>query len=91
MMNRPEQVPTHSKQILNDTVNVQEPLGVGRRGETAHLTLLVGAGGCWDPSARLFKVLGRVVGDTGHDVPLGNSVAAQRVGHETTRFLSLTL
>ena len=30
MMNRPEQVPTHSKQILNDTVNVQEPLGVGR-------------------------------------------------------------
>ena len=29
MMNRPEQVPTHSKQILNDTVNVQEPLGVG--------------------------------------------------------------
>ena len=30
MMNRPEQVPTHSKQILHDTVNVQEPLGVGR-------------------------------------------------------------
>ena len=30
MMNRPEQVPTHSKQIPNDTVNVQEPLGVGR-------------------------------------------------------------
>ena len=30
MMNRPEQVPPHSKQILNDTVNVQEPLGVGR-------------------------------------------------------------
>ena len=25
MMNQPEQVPTHSKQILNDTVNVQEP------------------------------------------------------------------
>ena len=30
MMNRPAQVPPHSKQILNDTVNVQEPLGVGR-------------------------------------------------------------
>ena len=27
----------------------------------------------------------------GHDVPLGNSVAAQLVGHETTRFLSLAL
>ena len=25
-MHRPEPVPTHAKQILNDTVNVQEPL-----------------------------------------------------------------
>ena len=39
----------------------------------------------------IVRVLGRVVGDTGHDVPLGHSVAAQLVGHETTRFLSLTL
>ena len=39
----------------------------------------------------IVRVLGRVVGDTGHDVPMGNSVAAQLVGHETTRFLSLTL
>ena len=39
----------------------------------------------------IVRVLGRVVGDTGHDVPLGNSVAAQLVGHETTRFLALTL
>ena len=31
----------------------------------------------------IVRVLGRVVGDTGHDVPLGNSVAAQLVGHET--------
>ena len=30
MMHRSQPVPTHSKQILNDTVNVQEPLGVGR-------------------------------------------------------------
>ena len=40
-MNRPEQVPTHLKQILNDTVNMQEPLGVSRRGEAAHLTPLL--------------------------------------------------
>ena len=39
----------------------------------------------------IVRVLGRVVGDTGHDVPLGNSVAAQLVGHERTRFLALTL
>ena len=39
----------------------------------------------------IVRVVGRVVGGTGHDVPLGNSVAAQLVGHETTRFLSLTL
>ena len=30
MMNRSQPVPTHAKQILNDAVNVQEPLGVGR-------------------------------------------------------------
>ena len=30
-------------------------------------------------------------GPPNHDVPLGNSVAAQLVGHETTRFLALTL
>ena len=39
----------------------------------------------------IVRVLGRVVGDTGHDVPMCNSVAAQLVGHETTRFLSLIL
>ena len=30
MMSRPQPVPPDSKQILHDTVNVQEPLGVGR-------------------------------------------------------------
>ena len=39
----------------------------------------------------IVRVVGRVVGNTGHDVPMGNSIAAQLVGHETTRFLSLTL
>ncbi len=39
----------------------------------------------------IVRVLGRVVGDTGHDVPLGNSVAAQLVGHEPHGFLSLTV
>ena len=91
MLHRPAQGPTHANQLLHDPVTVQDPLGVGRCGETAHLTLRVGRGGCWDPSARLFKVLGRVVGDTGHDVPRGPSGAAPRVGHETTRGLSLTL
>ena len=44
-----------------------------------------------EPFDAIVRVLGRVVGDTGHDVPLGNAVAAQLVGHEPTRFLSLTL
>jgi hypothetical protein len=30
------------------------------------------------------------VGDPGHDVPMGDAVATQLVGHETRRFLSLT-
>ena len=29
MMNRFQPVPTHAKQIVNDAVNVQEPLRVG--------------------------------------------------------------
>ena len=39
----------------------------------------------------IVRVLARVVGDQGHDVPMGHAVAAELVGHETHRFLSLTL
>ena len=90
MLHRPAQGPTPSNQLLHDTVTMQDPLGVGRCGEAAHLTLrlarrLMGSFGA------LVRVLGRVVGATGHDVPLGTSGAAPRVGHETTRVLSLTL
>ena len=38
----------------------------------------------------IVRVPGRVVGDQRHDVPMGDSVAAQLVGHETDRFPSLT-
>ena len=31
------------------------------------------------------------MGDQGHDVPMGDAVAAQLVGHETRRFLALPL
>ena len=92
MLHRPAQGPTPSNQLLHDTVTMQDPLGVGRCGEAAHLTLRL-----WRPRrlmgsfGGLVRVLGRVVGATGHDVPLGTSGAAPRVGHETTRVLSLTL
>ena len=62
----------------------------GSRDGAAHLTLLL-ARRLMGYFGAIVRVLGRVVGDTGHDVPLGHSVAAQLVGHETTRFLSLTL
>ena len=39
----------------------------------------------------IVRVLGRVVGEQGHDVPMCDTVAAQLVGHETNWFLSLTL
>ena len=39
----------------------------------------------------IVRVLARVVGNQGHDVAMGDTVAAQLVGDETTRFLSLTL
>ena len=37
----------------------------------------------------IVRVAGRVVGDRRHDVVMSDTVAAQLVGHETTRFLSL--
>ena len=39
----------------------------------------------------IVRVLSRVVRDQGHDVPMCDTVAAQLVGHEPDRFLSLTL
>ena len=39
----------------------------------------------------IVRVLGRVMGDQGHDVPMCDTVVAQLVGHETNWFLSLTL
>ena len=41
--------------------------------------------------AWLVRVLGRVMKYQGHDVPMGDTVAAQLVGHETHRLLPLTL
>jgi hypothetical protein len=38
----------------------------------------------------IVRVAGRVVGDRRHDVVMSDTVAAQLVGDETTRFLSLT-
>ena len=31
------------------------------------------------------------MGDPGHEVPMGDTVTTQFVGHETSRFLTLTL
>ena len=39
----------------------------------------------------IVRVLGCVMGDRGHDLPMCNTVAPQLVGHETRRFLSLPL
>ena len=39
----------------------------------------------------IVRVLGRVMGDQGHDVPMCDTVAAQLISHETRRFLSLPL
>ena len=39
----------------------------------------------------IVRVVGCVMGDCGHDLPMCNTVAPQLVGHETRRFLSLPL
>ena len=90
MMSRPQQVSAHPKEILNDTVDVQEPLRVVGRREAAHLTLPLSRGLMRD-FGTIVRVLRRVVGDQGHDVPMGDAVATQLVGHETRRVLFLTL
>jgi hypothetical protein len=39
----------------------------------------------------IVRVLSRVMGDHGHDLPMCDSVATELVGHEPRRFLALTL
>ena len=39
----------------------------------------------------IVRVSPRVMGDQRHEVPMGDTVAAQLVGHEPHGFLSLTL
>ncbi len=39
----------------------------------------------------IVRVSPRVMGDRGHDLPMGNAVAAQLVGHQSHGFLALTL
>jgi hypothetical protein len=90
MMNRSQPVPTHAKQILNDAVHVQETLRVGGRRAAAHLTFSLSRGLVRDFGA-IVRVSRRVMGDQRHDVPMGDTVAAQLVGHDPYRFLSLIL
>ena len=71
-------------------MDVQEPLRVGGRREAAHSALPLARGLVRDLGT-IVRVLGRVMGDQGHDLPMCDTVAAQLVSHETRRFLSLTL
>jgi hypothetical protein len=90
MMSRPQQVSAHPKQVLNDTVDVQEPLRVVGRREAAHLTFALSRG-LMGPFGAIVRVSRRIMGDQRHEVPMGDTVAAQLVGHEPHRFLSLTV
>ncbi len=90
MMSRFQSVPTHSKEILNDPVNMKESLSLVGRFKASHLPLLL--------SRWLMRYLGsivrvsvRVMSDPGHDFSMCHTVASQLVGHETKRFVSLTL
>lgn len=87
MMNGPQPVSPHSKQILHNSVDVEETLRVVRRSEPAHLPFALSRGLIGGFGA-IVRVAGRVVGDRRHDVMRG-TVAAQLVGDETTRCLSL--
>ena len=90
MMSRPQRVSARPKEILNDTVDVQEPLRVVGRREASHLTFALSRGLMRD-FGTIVRVWSRVMGDQGHDVPMGDSVATQLVGHETRRLLVLPL
>jgi hypothetical protein len=69
-------------------VDAQEPLRVVGRHEASHLTFALSRGLMQD-FGTIVRVLRRVMSDQGHDVPMGDSVATQLVGHETRRFLVL--
>ena len=88
-MNCPQPVPAQSKEILNDTVNLQEQLSLVGRFESSHLPLAL--------SCRLMRNLGpivriasSVVRHQRHHLSVSDTVATELVSHETKRLLPLT-
>ena len=87
MVGRAHEVPSNGEQVLNDSVNREESLGLLRRLEPAHLSLSL--------SRRLMRDFGSVVGvtirdvkDRRHDRPVCRAIASQLVGDQPPRFAS---
>ena len=89
-MHRPQPVPTQSKEILNDAVNIQESLCLVGRFKASHLPFPL--------SRRLMRyrgpivrVLACVIEHQWHYGSMCHTVATELVGNESKRLLSLTL
>jgi hypothetical protein len=83
-MNRAQQMPPKTKQIVNGAMHEEKMLGVARRFESAHLAFLL--------ARRLMRHFGSVVcpfiltvADTGQEIPARCPIAAQFVGYQPAR------
>ena len=79
MVNRPQQMSAHPKQILYNTMDGGEPLQMSGRLEAAHLPLALARRLMRDLGA-IVRVLVRDVNDRRHHGPAGRRVAPQLVG-----------
>jgi hypothetical protein len=88
MIHGPEAMAAHSKQMLHDAVDVQESLRMGGRSDASHVTLSLSRG-LMRRVDMIVRVGSRVVGDRRNEVAVREVVAAQLIGDEPTRDLSV--
>jgi hypothetical protein len=85
VIGRAHEMPPNSKQVLDDSVNREESLGVLRRLEPAHLSLSLSRRLMRDLSP-IVRIPARVMDHRRHDVPPRRTVAPELVGDEMAGF-----
>jgi hypothetical protein len=90
MIERPQSVTPHSKEIIDDAMRGQKSLRLTSRFKPAHLPFAV--------SSRLMRHLSAIVGvtasvmsDAGHDCSFCSTIAFELVGDDSKRFFALPL
>ena len=83
-------MPTQSKEILNDPVDMKESLSLVGRLEAPHLAFAL-SGWLMRYFGSIVRIPRRIVGYQRHDCSMCCAVASELVRNQTKRFTALTL